>query len=100
MSTELDRDLFGEPILPHKPTLGAVHHFSKRRPTQANGYAAAIGSGPAGETCGTCGNHRVNTMRSGKRFHKCGLTKQTSGPGSDIRVRSAACWRWIGDVKP
>ena len=67
------------------------------------GYAAKPGSGPAGETCRGCA-HAVN--RDG--YWKCVLLRArwTSGPGSDIRLKSPACARWEkittkpSDIKP
>lgn len=63
---------------------------------EPKGHAAPPGSGPAGETCGTC-KHRVTVkLRSGRTFPKCGQArhKWTHGRGSDIRVRSPACRLW------
>ena len=61
---------------------------------QAKGYAAKPGTGPEGETCGTCKFIRTKDMA--KRYHKCWHNRHnwTSGPGSDIRVRSPACGMW------
>jgi hypothetical protein len=55
--------------------------------------AAPVGSGPAGETCGTCEHLVRRVSPSGKRFLKCGLVRQlwTKGPGSDIRAKWPAC---------
>lgn len=55
------------------------------------------GTGPEGETCGTCGHHVVHIWS--KRYHKCALVKPTRGPGTDIRVRSPACAKWIAVEK-
>lgn len=77
-----DRDLFGLPITtyPPKPYTG--------------GYAQPPGTGPAGETCGTCRHCYATQTRSGKRFYKCALVKQTSGPGTDIRLKTRSCRAW------
>lgn len=58
------------------------------------GGADRPGTGPAGETCGSC-QHIVATGRRGK-FHKCDLNRAcwTSGPKTDIRVRWPACSKW------
>lgn len=66
----------------------------KRKPTQANGYAAKPGTGPEGETCKTCNHHIIRSC--GKNYHKCELLGKhlTRGTGTDIRVRSPACSYW------
>ena len=56
------------------------------------GYAAPPGSGPDGETCGSCKHHVVRQFA--KNYHKCGLTNYTGGAATDIRVRSPACKMW------
>ena len=68
----------------------------KRLPTAKRGHIAIPGTGPAGETCGSCQHLAANDMRSGRRFYKCGLNraKWTGGPGSDIRMKDAACAKW------
>lgn len=72
---------------------------------QARGYADRPGTGPAGETCGSCRHHV--TKRMSKKYHKCELTRAcwTGGRGTDILVRSPACSKWakaedIEGVKP
>ena len=58
------------------------------------GYAAVPGTGPEGETCGTC----LHLCRRGhaKAFFKCGLmrAKWTCGGGTDIKSRAPACCKW------
>jgi hypothetical protein len=56
----------------------------------ARGYAFFPGTGPAGETCGTCAYH-VN-----RGWHKCALRRVswTSSVATDIRVGSPACAKW------
>ena len=59
------------------------------------GHAGIPGTGPAGESCGSCGNYR--SIRGGSRtFPKCVLmrAKWSAGPGSDIRKSDPACGRW------
>lgn len=48
---------------------------------QPKGYADHPGTGPKGETCGSCAHHCVKSM----------------GKGSDILVRAAACSKWEGE---
>lgn len=59
---------------------------------QPKGNAAPIGSGPPGETCRTCAHSRF--IKFAKTYHKCALVKTTGGPGTDIRLKWAACSRW------
>lgn len=63
-----------------------------KRPHMSSGYAAIPGTGPAGETCGSCRHHKV--VEYANRYHKCAIGKVTSGAATDIRVRSAACIKW------
>ncbi|MFA5898015.1 MAG: hypothetical protein WC829_02760 [Hyphomicrobium sp.] len=74
-------DLYGNPV-----------KITSRHATKAKGYAAAPGSGPKGETCGTCGHHYVRKMSN--LYHKCELTKGSGCRASDVLVKSPACWRW------
>jgi hypothetical protein len=78
----MSTDLFNAPISAPKASRG-----------QAKGNAAPIGSGPAGETCRTCA-HSYGLAGGSKHYFKCRLVKATSGPGSDIRLKWAACARW------
>ena len=84
-------DLFGFEQ-PEKP----IYTGRKRKNTQANGYAATPGSGPEGETCGSCNNFIRRGSYSGKEFFKCEIMRAswTFGVGSDIRKKSPACRRW------
>lgn len=61
---------------------------------QPRGYADKPGTGPAGETCGSCKHHIVKRMA--KDYHKCDRTRRlwTGGRRSDILVRAAACSKW------
>jgi hypothetical protein len=61
---------------------------------QPRGYADHPGTGPKGETCGSCKHHVVKRM--GKDYHKCILTQAcwTGGRRSDILVRAEACSKW------
>lgn len=78
-------DLFGE--LPNQA--------APDRPVRNKGlYAALPGSGPAGETCGSC--RHLSGKRMSRRYYKCELTRArwTGGPGTDVKVRSPACAKW------
>jgi hypothetical protein len=71
------------------------HGPPRRKPTPANGYAAMPGTGPVGETCGTCA-HCVTRDRTKKTYWKCLLrvATWTCGRATDIVRRSPACHRW------
>lgn len=56
------------------------------------GYARPPGTGPAGETCGSCAFLTANVRR--RRYWKCGRTEWTFGAATDIRRRSPACELW------
>ena len=60
----------------------------------AKGYAGTPGSGPSGETCGSC--KHIYRKNMGKVYVKCDLMRQywTRGYGTDIRVRALACEKW------
>lgn len=68
--------------------------YQERKPTVVNGYAMKPGTGPQGETCGSCKHRFVKRMAG--TYHKCLITRRnwTGGAGTDIRVRSPACQRW------
>jgi hypothetical protein len=86
--------LFGEPLTQEPTPQLEASGKKKRKPTRPNGYAAQPGTGPEGETCGTCKHHCQ--IRYSRTYHKCGLIRHlwTGGPGSDILVRSPACRSW------
>lgn len=68
--------------------------------TQPKGYAARPGTGPVGETCGSC-RHRTRVEHA-RSYPKCDLArhKWTGGRGSDILVKSPACERWADANSP
>lgn len=84
-------DLFGE-IPPAAVIPPRGKHY-----TQPKGYAAGPGTGPAGETCGSCEHVvRARSYSNSKRWLKCGLMQPawTSGRGSDVLARMPACSKW------
>jgi hypothetical protein len=90
-------DLFGEPITTTREVQTRADGKPRRKPTRPRGYAAEPGTGPTGESCGTCRHHCV--ICYSKPYHKCSEFRRlggkwTGGPGSDIRVRSPACRLW------
>lgn len=70
----------------------------KAKRGQPKGNAAPIGSGPQGETCKTC--RHSYAVKFAKTYHKCRLVRATSGPGTDIRLKWAACSRWEAKLQP
>ncbi len=58
------------------------------------GYGGIPGSGPDGETCGSCSWLRTSDC-SLRTYYKCGMIAPTRGSATDIRKRSAACNKWI-----
>lgn len=85
----ISRDLFGNPVTQE----------ARSRQTKANGYARPPGSGPAGQTCGTCA-HLCRVNGGTRNYPKCFIVRHrwTSGPGTDIKTKSPACEMW--ETKP
>lgn len=94
------RDLFG-----HEVTLDEARILAKRSPPRDRATLVRMRTlrglhphngmplrQPEGETCGSCAHHRVK--RYSKSYHKCGLTQDSRGPATDIRVRWPACEKW------
>jgi hypothetical protein len=56
---------------------------------------APIGTGPSGETCGTC-KFRLRIQYRAGTYQKCELAKAmwTHGTGSDIKAKWPACREW------
>jgi len=90
------KDLFGEaPIQP--PPSGQRGPKGGKHYTRPNGYASMPGTGPAGETCGSCKYACRQRNYSGNKYWiKCELRRAlwTSGRGSDILAGSPACEKW------
>lgn len=57
--------------------------------------AAPLGTGPAGETCGTC-VFAKRVQHHDYFYWKCGKVQHlwTHGSGSDIRLKWEACREW------
>lgn len=64
------------------------------RRSKKHGHAAVPGTGPAGESCGSCNNMVRKEMS--KTYLKCGLMAAywTGGYGSEVRSHDRACRRW------
>lgn len=56
------------------------------------GYAWQPGTGPEGETCGSCKHHVRRHFA--KVYHKCDLVSWTNGRATDILTKSPACKKW------
>lgn len=90
-------ELFADlPNRPGRATTGRARITAKGKKVYdiPRGFAARPGTGPAGETCGSCA-HRC-TISHGKNYQKCGLIRHrwTGGPATDIRLKSPACMHW------
>lgn len=61
------------------------------------GYFHIPGTGPKGETCGTC-RHAVR-FHQAKVWYKCGRNevRWTGGRATDILIKTAACKYWEGE---
>lgn len=61
---------------------------------QPRGYYYHPGTGPAGETCGSCAY--LDHVRMANSYPKCGLNRArwTGGRGSDVLIKSPACKYW------
>jgi hypothetical protein len=68
--------------------------LTARRLSRKKGHAMPPGTGPAGETCGSCRHLYRNDMS--KTYLKCELMRAiwTGSYGTDVRARDAACKRW------
>jgi hypothetical protein len=86
-------DLFGEK--PREQT-AAVKGKAKRKDPRPKGYAGIPGTGPAGQTCGSCEHVARLGTGTAKTYIKCKLMERlwTHGRGSDVLARSPACSKW------
>lgn len=80
-----DTDLWNQPIGVAK---------EKRTSTKPKGHAGIPGTGPKGETCKSC--RHLARLEFAKTYLKCGLMRNrwTGGPGTDVRAKDPACWKW------
>ena len=86
------KSLFNEEI-PDEP----LHTPQKRD----NAHAAAPGTGPAGETCGTC-KFLYRAEYHNKVYKKCEKLRAswTRSYGTDIRCKDSACYFWKPKEEP
>lgn len=92
------RDMFGNEVTVEE---ARVLLKKKHRPlTVKRGYAAPPGTGPAGETCGSCEHLYRNRMA--KTYLKCSLMSGvwTGGAGTDILAKAPACRLWKRPPSP
>ena len=78
---------------PDAPAMTPKERKRRKEPVPS-GHASKPGTGPAGETCGSCKHIFRNVLA--KTYLKCGLNRAmwTGGRKSDIRARDAACLKW------
>lgn len=57
------------------------------------GHAAYPGTGPKGETCGSC-RHLTRHRPGARTYSKCALVKLGRSVSSDSRQQDPACARW------
>jgi hypothetical protein len=69
----------------------AQRKLLRTNPKKRHGYADFPGTGPEGESCGTC-KHIVRFPK----FRKCSLRRATwtHGYGTDILASAPACKKW------
>jgi len=69
--------------------------YGKRFAGAPHGHAAPPGSGPPGETCGTCANCRIRRIHE-HNVYKCAITEShwTKDRETDVLKSSPACARW------
>lgn len=86
------KDLFGNPVTEEQ--VRAMKKKKGRGSTQPRGYAAKPGTGPEGETCGSCRYKYARDLA--KTYLKCLLTYAawTGGGKTDIRASAPACAKW------
>jgi hypothetical protein len=84
------KDLFGVEVPDVDPK--ALRRADMRHPDQP-------GTGPKGQTCGTCG-HRVLIHYHNRAYNKCAVLRDqwTHGPGTDLRRKDEACSRFVPGV--
>lgn len=84
------KDMFGNEVTVEE----ARALLKARSKPQKRGYAAPPGTGPAGETCGSCQHLYRNRMA--KTYLKCSLMSAvwTGGAGTDILSKAPACRLW------
>ena len=89
--------LFPRTLVSYRTASGKVVEAKPRGKhyVEPRGYAAPPGTGPAGETCGTC-QYRTYAGNTQGSYPKCALRygTWTGGRATDILVHAAACEKW------
>lgn len=71
--------------------------FLVQQPKLSSGYAGHPGSGPDGETCGSCGCCQEQSGVA-NRYYKCAWTS-TRSEATDLRLKTPACDRWEPEIR-
>ena len=86
--------LFGKDLVSYRTASGNVVETVPRGKhyVEPRGYAARPGTGPAGESCGSC-QHMTHAGGTAGSYPKCALTraKWTRTRRTDILAKAAAC---------
>lgn len=93
-------DLFGKPIVePSAPARTRGGYLKYKHVPK--GYAYPPGTGPKGETCGSC-NHAVRSRGGRRAYWKCLLIRPnwSASYGTDILLKSPACAKWEAEIQP
>lgn len=85
-----------QPALPGLPKPGPEPTMQKRRPGRhGRPWADIDGRGPSWARCRDC-RHVVLQGGVAGRYFKCALRPITGGPGTDIRLKDRACFKFEG----
>lgn len=87
-------ELFRQLMDPNAPALSDAERARLKKRPKRTGHAWTPGTGPVGETCGSCVHYTLR--RFAKAYRKCGLMRAqwTGGAGTDIRAGDPACKFW------
>lgn len=79
-----------------QPQLMVLPESPRQRATNGrkHGHAAVPGTGPEGETCGSCAF--LERQKYANTYMKCRLMRVywTQSEATDVRARDPACRRW------
>ena len=87
------------PLFDRALTPAERREIFKKAPKRTGLHAAEPGTGPAGETCGSCAN--LYRRQFAKTYLKCALTKAawTRSGSTDVKARDPACAKWQAIAK-